>query len=503
MIMSGDRIYAPSLYFYGFELKNEGKPVETQQIYQHGEKLLNQSHCGAPSGSVGARASGVLKSPPETPQNTSETTQENPNMLRFFYEMTPQKSQSRFAHKIKIREKDYPVWGYANYQEIDQSYGLWFNLHIPEREAGSGKLLEVPIEIFREFSQNYPLIIDRKHENNTEDNTEGNLENFIGQTLLVTSLLTPEQKLQAKTDQKYLKSLSDLVLSELLTAIEIKPSFKGEGRLLGSPVFEYGLTANVTTIPHILIWFLVERQIEQVYQKCQREFFQLFFYSHQIVAVAVESEKKHDLIAEAYHNIHNQISQMERIGFDKNGCSNQVLECLWNQFGNFPQLALGYAELLRDLETLQEAIAFSRDRYQQTLQRIDSLGIKDESSVKFLSRFIQKDAEICQKKLQSHVNKFKPGQFLLEQTISSMRGLIELAQLQRRRRLETQLQALAAGLGMAGIIAASLLYIIVPDRALIIPLINLSVHPFFASVILSLAMGFGTFSSVYKYLSKP
>jgi hypothetical protein len=434
MIMSGDRIYTPSLYFYRFELKNEGKPLETQQIYQHGEKLLNQ-----------------FKSPPQTPQNNSETTQENPNIMRFFYEMTPQKSPSRFAHKIKIREKDYPVWGYANYQEIERGYGLWFNLHIPEREAGSGKLLEVPLEIFRYFSQTYPLIIDNKNKNYTNNN-----ENFIGQTLLVTSLLTPEQRLKAKTDRKYLKSLSDRILSELLNATEMKPLFKGEDTLLGSPVFAYSLvsskvatlqpatlqpatidpaTRSPAVVPHVLIWFLLEREAEQVYQNYQEDFFQLFYCSHQVVAAWVESAPLHDLLSQIYSDIQYQFKQVDK--FSAGGVSVQVLEFLRGQLRDFSKLALEYSELMRKLEVLQETITFSCDRYQQILQRIIA-EVKDEASVSFLGRLIQEDAKICQKKIQGYISEFRTGQFLLEQANYAVRSLIDLAVVNCQKRLDIQ-----------------------------------------------------------------
>jgi hypothetical protein len=67
----------------------------------------------------------------------------------------------------------------------------------------------------------------------------------LGQTLVLTLGLTPEQKIKAKTDQKYLKDLSDRALNALLSQTEIKPPFNQEGKLLGYPIFEYGFTSNL------------------------------------------------------------------------------------------------------------------------------------------------------------------------------------------------------------------------------------------------------------------
>jgi hypothetical protein len=88
-------------------------------------------------------------------------------MLRFSYEMNPQESENRFSQKIKV-EKDYPFWGYVIGQQIDDTCSLWVNLHIPEREAGSGNFLEVPLELLTVFNQKYRLILA------TDNDLEGN-----------------------------------------------------------------------------------------------------------------------------------------------------------------------------------------------------------------------------------------------------------------------------------------------------------------------------------------
>lgn len=475
--MSGDRLYAPSLYLYSFALKDQSKNTAEQPIYQYGDKLLKQ-----------------FQSPAAPRADKPEVMATNSaNMLRFSLEITPQESENRFSQKIKFGEKDYPFWGYVAGQEIDDNCSLWVNLHIPEREAGSGNLLEVPLEVLTAFNQKYPLILS------TDNDLEGN--KIWVQTLVLTLGLTPEQKLKAKTDHKYLKDLSDRALNALLSQTKIKPPFNQEGKLLGYPIFEYGFTSNISTFPHILIWFVPDRPTEQIYQNCQKEFFQLFCDRHQIIAVGVASERQDDLIAKANHNIQHLLEELANI-YQKNNSLDQISASLENHLKHIPKLALEYAELLQKLETGLQAIAFSSDRYEQTLHRLESLGIKDELSLTFLSRFIKQAAENQQKKIQSYINKVQGLQILLNQGIISMQCLIELSKNQREKRLITQLQALAAGLGMAGIIAASFPYIFVPGQNLIIPLINLAVNPFFASVILIITMGVGAFWTVNKYLNK-
>lgn len=475
--MSGDRLYAPSLYLYSFAVKDQDKKTADQPIYQYGEELLKK-----------------IQSPAAPRADKPEVMAKNSaNMLSFSYEMTPQETENRFSQKIKVGEKDYPFWGYVAGQEIDDNCSLWVNLHIPEREAGSGNLLEVPLELLMAFNEKYRLILA------TDNDLEVN--KLLGQTLVLTLGLTPEQKIKAKTDQKYLKYLSDRALNALFSQTKIKPSFNQEGKLLGYPIFAYGLTSNVATIPHILIWFVPDRPTEQIYQTCQKEFLQLFFDRHQIVAIEVASERQADLIDQANHNLNHFLEELANI-YQKTNNLDRILQLLETHLKHIPKLALYYAGLLQELETGQEAIAFSSQRSEKTLHRLESLGIKDELSLIFLSRSIAQSADNNQKNIQKNIHKIQGLQVLLNQGIISMQCLIELAKTQREQRLISQLQALAAGLGMAGIIAASFPYMFVPGQDLIIPLINLAVHPFFASVILSITMGIGAFLTMHKYLNK-
>jgi hypothetical protein len=72
--MSGDRLYAPSLYFYSFAVKDQGKKTADQPIYQYGEELLKK-----------------FQSPAAPRAEKPEVMGTNSaNMLRFYDDMTPQ-----------------------------------------------------------------------------------------------------------------------------------------------------------------------------------------------------------------------------------------------------------------------------------------------------------------------------------------------------------------------------------------------------------------------------
>ena len=167
-----------------------------------------------------------------------------------------------------------------------------------------------------------------------------------------------------------------------------------------------------------------------------------------------------------------------------------------------PKLSLDYAEALRYLEISRNTIALSSHNYSQTVQQIQFLSPNYEEKIDFLAQFCEVNCPIFEQKIQGDLNYFKPGEKLIEQALSAIRGLLELEQTQRDRRFETQLQALAAGLGTAVIVAETSRYMVVPENSLMIPLINLPVYPFLTSVSLSILIGVLTFVEVGKYLRR-
>ena len=488
-IQSSDRLYAPCLYLYAFQLADRSQKPEDHIIYQQCENLLQN-----------------FKSPADTRNNPHSPQGNSSNTLHFSYNMTAQKSDRRFSGKITVNQDEYPVWGSAHNQQIYDSYSLWFNLHIPERAAGSGKLLEFPVEGLQSFNQNEQLIIDPK------------TDKFLGQTLVLTVLLTDEQKLPGKgigigkPDRDYLKSLSNNCINALFADSDIKPPFNRDGELFNSPIFEYGLTSDCdcSSDRHVLIWFWQDKQTEQTYARCQNKLVDLFFYRHKIIAAYRQSQSIHESIAENDLKIQQQINHFQLVA-KNNSLPGQALEQFQTQLISLPKLALDSSQALRSLEAAHNAIAIHTHHYNETVKQIKSLSPKEQESTEILSHFGQINAPMLERQIKGNLNYFKPGVKIVEQAIASIRGLIQLEQLQRNppsenklldhQLLENKLIALAAGLGTAGVCAETSRYIIVPDNSLKIPLINLPVRPFLTSFTLSILVGLFSFVAIDRYLN--
>ncbi|MER3495174.1 MAG: hypothetical protein C4323_25160 [Mastigocladus sp. ERB_26_2] len=71
----------------------------------------------------------------------------------------------------------------------------------------------------------------------------------------------------------------------------------------------------------------------------------------------------------------------------------------------------------------------------------------------FLETFSQKNYPFFQKQINADLGYFKHGSALLEQTISSIRGIVEIEQTRRDRSLETTIQIIGIALGGGAIIS--------------------------------------------------
>ncbi|NJL11034.1 MAG: hypothetical protein HC908_15120 [Calothrix sp. SM1_7_51] len=95
-------------------------------------------------------------------------------------------------------------------------------------------------------------------------------ERFLGQTLLITARLTPEDK---DKDLKSLKKIADEYLEYFFSSHDKVPPFNQAATLFDSPIFEYGVFRQLTTYCHILIWFIIDEEAENKFNSCYKEFF--------------------------------------------------------------------------------------------------------------------------------------------------------------------------------------------------------------------------------------
>ncbi|MGL4499821.1 MAG: hypothetical protein ACRCU2_12220, partial [Planktothrix sp.] len=111
----------------------------------------------------------------------------------------------------------------------------------------------------------------------------------------------------------------------------------------------------------------------------------------------------------------------------------------------------------------------------------------------FFAEFSRKECQIFITQIQADLNYLKPAANLLEQTISTIRGIVEIEQVQEERKLQMVVTLVGLGIGVSGVTAATLPYYMKPlDPPPPLQLFpwNLSPHPITFAILGSLIVGF-------------
>ncbi|KAB8330567.1 hypothetical protein SD80_028300 [Scytonema tolypothrichoides VB-61278] len=267
---------------------------------------------------------------------------------------------------------------------------------------------------------------------------------FLGQTLLITAWLT------AAKDEKHLSQIAQQCLEAVFPNASQRPPLSRQGELFGSPIFEYGLFSQLANYQHVLIWLFRDRKADENLNLCYQPLLDLFFFRTKIVKSYQDSRETYHLVASAYKEIENAIDNLPKKG-EKDEVTTGELKDLKNKLKELPQLGLKYTRLLRNLEDYQNTIVINESNYSERLQQIS--GIIETADLLFLETFRQQSSPFFQKQIQADLGYFRHGSSLLEQAISSIRGIVEIEQAERDRSLENTIQVVGVGLGAGAIVS--------------------------------------------------
>ncbi len=375
-------------------------------------------------------------------------------------------------YAVKIREKisldntqQLVITGLVHPLRLHDSYGLWLNLRRPEEEDDGNPTEDVDIAFLSKLNPNNCFTLEKN-------------KLFLGQTLLITAWLAGAK------DEKHLSEIAQNCLEAVFPNALQRPLLSRQGELFGSPIFEYGLFSQLANYQHVLIWLFRDSKADENFKLCYQEVLDLFFFRTKIVKAYQDSRITYHQIAAVYGKIETTIDKLPKKGEESKVTTDELKE-LKNKLKELPQLALEYTRQLRNLEDYHNTIAINESNYSEKLQQIS--GIIQNVDLAFLKTFSQDNSPFFQKQIQADLGYFRHGSTLLEQAISSIRGIVEIEQTQRDRSLENTIQIVGVGLGagaiVSGVVTEHIDKINQPLSA-ISP--NNPPHPFYASLLLSI-----------------
>lgn len=413
------KIYAPNIHLFAFQLY-KGANVDSNsvqaddiQLWQNADKIVRTTlhqdlHLG--------QCIDIHKEP------------ENPRVdLLKDSEVKDDNYAKDVEGKISPDDKQQVVIkGFAHPLRLYDSYALWLNLRRPEKDDEITPTEDVDIAFLSKLNPNNCFTLEKN-------------KLFLGQTLLITAWV------KGAKDEKHLYQIAQECLEAVFPASQ-RPPLSRQGELFGSPIFEYGLFSQLTHYQHVLIWLFRDSKADDNFNLCYHQLLELFFFRTKIVKSYQDSRITYDKVASAYQEIEDAIDLPK-----KGEVTTSELKDLKNKLKELPKISLKYTRLLRNLEDYQNTIAINETNYLERLQQIR--GIIKKSDLLLLETFSQQNSPLFQKQIQADLGYFRHGSTLLEQAISSIRGIVEIEQAERDRSLENTIQIVGVGLGAGAIVS--------------------------------------------------
>ncbi|MEG4328440.1 hypothetical protein [Microcoleus sp. herbarium5] len=285
-----------------------------------------------------------------------------------------------------------------------------------------------------------------------------------------------------------------------------KPYLVGEGKLLGSPIFEFDNSQEDPRLKcHILVWLDTDEKTSEIeasgnYYRpllnllCCRS--KILYVYHQAYLCNKEARK-------LYSQLEEKVEEFSRLKSDR----KERLEQLEGWLTELPQIGLNYARYLRDIELHRITIETNVVNYSSWLKKLGDCSVKEIDNLDFVQEFIKGSCKTFRQQIKLNMSYLTAGKELFQQMIETIRGIVEVdAQKQqvkyeknennRDRNLQITIAVVGVGIGVAGVVSSS--YTLAVDKPWGFPSFQhplLSPHPFFIAIIVS-CLGGGVLGGV-------
>ncbi|MFK0732769.1 MAG: hypothetical protein ACFKPT_10390 [Gloeotrichia echinulata GP01] len=261
---------------------------------------------------------------------------------------------------------------------------------------------------------------------------------------------------------------------------------QSQGKLLGSPIYEYNNDADSPQEQcHILIWLNTNSQTTQLEEIGDYYYplINLLNYRSKIIYARSQAIWCNQQARKEYSNLESKV-------IDFNDVKNQPVSSKLDKFSlwlnEIPEISLNYARYLRDLQIHQNTIQTNCKNYRLEFDNINNICIADDD-LTFLSSFWELAKDTYVEQINTDLGYLQPSQNLFDQMINTIRGIVEIEQTERERSLENKIQILGIGFGGGAIISGVVVqHIDKINQPLVAISPNNPPHPFYASLILSI-----------------
>ena len=297
-----------------------------------------------------------------------------------------------------------------------------------------------------------------------------------------------------------------------------KPYLIAEGKLLGSPIFEFdNAQENPSLNCHILVWLNTNEETSKLEDKGDyyRPLLNLLCCRTKILYTYYQAQRCNEEARKLYSQLEAKVKEFSNLKSEP----KERLQQLENWLIQLPQIGFEYARYLRDIELHLTTIKTNVDNYTYYHKQLVSHSLKETDNLDFIRDFFTGSCQMFQKQIKVNMSYLTAGRQLFQQMIETIRIIVELdGQKQQakfeiaERKSDTELQntiqsvgaGIGAGIGVAGIIASS--YPLITQVPIAPFSTSLPPHPFVLSLFFSLlfgaGFGFGTWRLTRKIKPK-
>jgi len=281
--------------------------------------------------------------------------------------------------------------------------------------------------------------------------------------------------------------------------------FRAEGKLFGSPIFEYDSREDdARQRCHILVWLQDNLQtLKFATSTFNFDLRNLLCSRAKIVFVYGEARKKYRQAQQIVGELEKKLPELGAIESEQD---RQVkLQKLKELLAEVHTKMLAFAQQVRYLQEDRNTIDTNAENYGEALTRIRGLCISGDN-LDFWQRFLDLAENKYQRQIEIDLNYLIASQNLFQQSISTVRGMVEIEQVEldreqmelyqqqedrekkRDRQLENIIFFVGTAIGGGQIFSAA--YPLIKDtRIQWQPDFSLPLHPFAATIIWSLLFG--------------
>lgn len=272
----------------------------------------------------------------------------------------------------------------------------------------------------------------------------------IGQTLLIFA--------EPSDNIKDYKTLANACVEAFLKDAE-KPDVQliAEGKLFGSPIFEYNTGSKTPSEQcQILVWFDCHPTTLNLGEQAYHSIFMLLYCRHQILFANHQANLCSQEAQELYREFKQEIDKFSTL-------QEETQADLKYHLKQIPHRAFSYTKFLHDLEDCQTTIGNVNKNYCAKLDEIFTHSLP-EDNLEFLKNFSHQAQEF-QNKIQGDLRYLESGKPLFEQMIEVIRVIVEInaqeqaknyeeAEKKRIRNLQIWVAVVAAGFTVSAVSSA-------------------------------------------------